>query len=123
MKKLVTAGAVLALLAGIGVTGAKADPSGYCGGGVVATTGTTTSVCVTEGPVQGSGTVSYQGGTGGYVVADGDQANQSIPGNCLDGYIGVQAGGGHDGPVSSSNGDYAYGAQPAPAAPSVPPCT
>ena len=124
MKKIITAAAALAFLGAVGVSGAKAEPSGACGGSLVGTSGTSATVCLTNGPVTGSGTVAVVGTGGGYAVADGDSTNQSVPGNCLDGYAGVQAqAGGYSGPVSSSNGDYAYGPQAPAGAPTVPPCT
>jgi hypothetical protein len=121
VKKLI-AGMVLAASA-LGLAAGHAEPSGKCGGGAFAVSSTGAAVCVTTGPVKGSAEARSTGGTNGYVVADGDSTNQSLPSNCLDGYAGVQNGGGYQGAVSDDNGDYTYGPQPPMDPPTVPPCT
>jgi hypothetical protein len=121
MKDLLLASIVAIVL--LPAAQALAEPSGKCGGGAFTVSSTGGAVCITTGSLKGSVEVRSTGGTNFYVVADGDSTNQSLPTNCFDGYVGVQNGGGYQGPVSSSNGDYAYGPQPAPAPPTVPPCT
>lgn len=132
MKTRTTILAAIAAILGIGALllgpNALAEPSGKCAGGPgnavkAYTTGDQgVAVCTTTG-VKGSSEVRSKGSGNGYVVVDGDSSNQSHPSNCLDGYVGIQNGPSYKGPVSSSNGDYSYGAQPAPAPPSVPLCT
>lgn len=113
------------LVAGMGIllagTVARAEPSGKCGGGSLAFSSTGGSICSTTGPYKGSLEVRSTGGTNGYAVLDGDSTNQSLPSNALDGYAGVQSGGGYQGPVFSSDGDYAFGPQPSPQPPPPPP--
>lgn len=110
MKRLLAGAAGLALVGGAFVMpNATAEPSDACGGAPVATTDSSVSVCITEGPVNGSGTAAQEG-SGGYIVADGDSTNEAP----LNGYIGVQVDpdGGQTGQVGTTCDDpYAYPAE------------
>lgn len=121
MKRII--GALMLVSGVLGLTPSAAEPSGKCGGGALAVSSTGGAVCITTGPARGSVEARSAGGANGYVVVDGDSTNQSLASNCLDGYAGVQTGGGYQGVVLSSNGDYVYGPQPEVSPPPVPPCT
>lgn len=105
---------VLAGAAGIAFAGALflvpnavAEPSDACGGGPVANTSSSVTVCVTgTGVADGSTTATQTGATSGYIIADGDSTNPAP----LGGYIGVEGGSGGVTPVGSCSGDYTPGA-------------
>jgi hypothetical protein len=108
MRKLSTI--VVALFAaGLMAAAAPAGAeSSKCAGGQVpgvVKTGTnganSVAVCQGNGPIKGSITAAYTGGTSGYIVVDGDSTNSDPSGNS-DGYIGVD----QSGPVCDANGDY-----------------
>ena len=90
---IMTAGGVLVAAHALPSTSCANNPSGAPVGytATASASGGTLAVCTKAG-VPGSVTASGSPSTqSGYVIADGDAANNSLPGNCLDGYIGVSS--------------------------------